>query len=206
MKRKWQIALAALAGGAALWTAGCESDSLYEGVAIVPASVELRVGQSQTFRASGGQNYEWSFEPVDGRLGLNVSVGDAVVATGRMGDPDAFISQKDGKAYARPVVIGDSMQIDSIVSQRIQLARERKRQNKEQAGAVADAGRTDPWTDQVDASRGEYVGDGVPRTFNGEPFEPLSGYPTPGAAPAPADPAAPDFLSTPSDFTTGNAR
>lgn len=70
----------------------------------------------------------------------------------------------------------------------------------------ADAGRTDPWTDQVDASRGEYVGDGVPRTFNGEPFEPLSGYPTPGAAPAPADPAAPDFLSTPSDFTTGNAR
>ena len=107
---------------------------------------------------------------------------------------------------ARPVVIGDSMQIDSIVSQRIQLARERKRQNKEQAGAVADAGRTDPWTDQVDASRGEYVGDGVPRTFNGEPFEPLSGYPTPGAAPAPADPAAPDFLSTPSDFTTGNAR
>ena len=123
-----------------------------------------------------------------------------------MGDPDAFISQKDGKAYARPVVIGDSMQIDSIVSQRIQLARERKRQNKEQAGAMADAGRTDPWTDQVDASRGEYVGDGVPRTFNGEPFEPLSGYPTPGAAPAPADPAAPDFLSTPSDFTTGNAR
>ena len=81
MKCKWQIALAALAGGAALWTAGCESDSLYEGVAIVPASVELRVGQSQTFRASGGQNYEWSFEPVDGRLGLNVSVGDAVVAT-----------------------------------------------------------------------------------------------------------------------------
>jgi len=81
MKCKWQIALAALAGGAALWTAGCESDSLYEGVAIVPASVELRVGQSQTFRASGGQSYEWSFEPVDGRLGLNVSVGDAVGAT-----------------------------------------------------------------------------------------------------------------------------
>lgn len=138
--------------------------------------------------------------------GMDFRQGDAVVATGRMGDPDAFISQKDGKAYARPVVIGDSMQIDSIVSQRIQLARERKRQNKEQAGAVADAGRTDPWTDQVDASRGEYVGDGVPRTFNGEPFEPLSGYPTPGAAPAPADPAAPDFLSTPSDSTTGNAR
>ena len=72
--------------------------------------------------------------------GMDFRQGDAVVATGRMGDPDAFISQKDGKAYARPVVIGDSMQIDSIVSQRIQLARERKRQNKEQAGAVADAG------------------------------------------------------------------
>lgn len=115
--------------------------------------------------------------------GMDFRQGDAVVATGRMGDPDAFISQKDGKAYARPVVIGDSMQIDSIVSQRIQLARERKRQDKEQAGAVADAGRTDPWTDQVDASRGEYVGDGVPRTFNGEPFEPLSGYPTPARPP-----------------------
>lgn len=97
--------------------------------------------------------------------GMDFRQGDAVVATGRMGDPDAFISQKDGKAYARPVVIGDSMQIDSIVSRRIQLARERKRQDKEQAGAVADAGRTDPWTDQVDASRGEYVGDGVPPHF-----------------------------------------
>lgn len=76
--------------------------------------------------------------------GMDFRQGDAVVATGRMGDPDAFISQKDGKAYARPVVIGDSMQTDSIVSRRIQLARERKRQDKEQAGAVADAGRTDP--------------------------------------------------------------
>lgn len=101
--------------------------------------------------------------------GMDFRQGDAVVATGRMGDPDAFISQKDGKAYARPVVIGDSMQIDSIVSQRIQLARERKRQDKEQAGAVADAGRTDPWTDQVDASRGEYVGDGVPALSTASP-------------------------------------
>ena len=81
MKRKWQIALAALAGGAALWTAGCETDSLYEGVAIDPASIELHVGQSQVFRATGGQSYEWSFEPVDGRLGLNTAVGDTVVAT-----------------------------------------------------------------------------------------------------------------------------
>ena len=138
--------------------------------------------------------------------GMDFRQGDAVVATGRMGDPDAFISKQDGKAYARPVVIGDSMQVDSIVTRRIQLARDRKRQNTEQAGADAAAGRTDPWTDQVDASRGEYVGDGVPRMFNGEPFDPLSGYPTPGAAAAPADPAAPDFLSTPSDSTTGNAR
>ena len=81
MKRKWQIALAALAGGAALWTAGCESDSLYEGVAIDPASIELHVGQSQVFRATGGQNYEWSFAPADGRLGLNTAVGEVVVAT-----------------------------------------------------------------------------------------------------------------------------
>jgi len=83
MKRKGRIGLAVLASGMALawWTAGCEGDSLYEGVTIYPASVELRVGQAQTFRASGGQSYEWSFAPVDGRLGLNVSMGDAVVAT-----------------------------------------------------------------------------------------------------------------------------
>lgn len=31
----------------------------------------------------------------------------------------------------------------------------------------------------VDASRGEFVGDGVPRTAGGEPFEPLEGYPKP---------------------------
>ena len=83
MKRKWRIELAVLAVGAALalWTAGCEGDSLYEGVAIHPASIELRVGQSQVFRATGGQNYEWSFAPADGRLGLNTAVGDVVVAT-----------------------------------------------------------------------------------------------------------------------------
>ena len=83
MKRKWQLALAVLAVGAALalGPAGCEGDSLYEGVVIVPASIELRVGQSQVFRATGGQSYEWSFEPADGRLGLNSAVGDAVVAT-----------------------------------------------------------------------------------------------------------------------------
>ena len=83
MKRKWQIALAALAVGAALalGPAGCEGDSLYEGVAITPASIELRVGQVQVFKAVGGQEYEWSFEPVDGRLGLNTAVGDTVIAT-----------------------------------------------------------------------------------------------------------------------------
>ena len=83
MKRKWQIGLAVLAGSAALalWTAGCEDDSLYDRVAVYPASIELRVGQAQMFRATGGQEYEWSFEPVDGRLGLNTAVGDTVVAT-----------------------------------------------------------------------------------------------------------------------------
>lgn len=60
---------------------GCEGDSLYEGLAVYPASIELRVGQSQVFRATGGRNYKWSFEPADGRLGLNTSVGDTVIAT-----------------------------------------------------------------------------------------------------------------------------
>ena len=64
-----------------LWTAGCEGDSLYEGVAITPASVELRVGEARMFKATGGHDYEWTFEPVDGRLGLDTAVGDTVVAT-----------------------------------------------------------------------------------------------------------------------------
>lgn len=83
VKRNGKIGLAVVAGGMALalWTAGCEGDSLYEGVAVYPASVELRVGQSMMFVASGGQEYEWSFAPVDGRLGLNTAVGDTVVVT-----------------------------------------------------------------------------------------------------------------------------
>lgn len=85
MKRKGRIGLAVLASGMALawWTAGCESDSLYEGVTIYPASVELHTGQSQVFWATGGQDYEWSFEPVDGRLGMNTAVGDTVVVYAR---------------------------------------------------------------------------------------------------------------------------
>lgn len=63
----------------ALWTAGCDGDSLYEGVAIQPASVQLKVGQAQVFRATGGQGYEWTIEPADGRLGMNTAVGDTVV-------------------------------------------------------------------------------------------------------------------------------
>ena len=83
MKRIWRIGGAVLAAGMAsvLWTTGCEDDSLYDKVAIVPASIELHVGQAQVFRATGGQDYEWSFAPVDGRLGLNSTVGDTVVAT-----------------------------------------------------------------------------------------------------------------------------
>ena len=89
MKRKWRIGVAVLAAGAAsvLWTTGCEDDSLYDQVAIVPASVELRVGQSMMFQATGGQEYEWSFAPVDGRLGMNTSVGDRVVVTALSNEP-----------------------------------------------------------------------------------------------------------------------
>lgn len=83
MKYKWQCNLAVLAGGLALalGTTGCETDSLYEGVAIYPASIALYVGQSQVFHATGGQSYKWSFEPADGRLGMNTAVGDTVVVT-----------------------------------------------------------------------------------------------------------------------------
>lgn len=32
---------------------------------------------------------------------------------------------------------------------------------------------------EPDPSRGEFYGDGIPRTFGGQPFEPLAGYPKP---------------------------
>ena len=72
----------------ALGMAGCEGDSLYEGVAIHPASVQLKVGQVQMFMATGGQDYEWSFEPVDGRLGMNTRVGDTVVVVAQSSTAD----------------------------------------------------------------------------------------------------------------------
>ena len=52
MKRKWRIELAVLAVGAALalWTAGCEGDSLYEGVAIHPASIVSTSGTASAAR------------------------------------------------------------------------------------------------------------------------------------------------------------
>lgn len=82
-KHNWHFGLVVLAGGLALvlGSTGCETDSLYEGVAIYPASIALHVGQSQVFHATGGQNYKWSFEPADGRLGMNTAVGDTVVVT-----------------------------------------------------------------------------------------------------------------------------
>lgn len=46
--------------------------------------------------------------------GLDFRQGDPVVATGRLGQPDAFISQRDGQAYARTVINGETMQIDAI--------------------------------------------------------------------------------------------
>ncbi|KFI90869.1 hypothetical protein BISA_2243 [Bifidobacterium saguini DSM 23967] len=125
--------------------------------------------------------------------GCDFRQGDSVVATGRQGDPDAYISDKDGKAYARPVVIGDSMQIDAIATQRRRQAAERKRHNEQQRSDM----------DQPIASRGEYWGDGVPRTFGGEPYDPLSGNPVT----MPADPADPNVIAGQprSEFSQGNA-
>ncbi|RBP97868.1 hypothetical protein CRD60_04590 [Bifidobacterium aemilianum] len=40
--------------------------------------------------------------------------GDAVVATGTLGEPDAYISQKDNMAHARTVIIGDTLSSDEI--------------------------------------------------------------------------------------------
>ena len=45
---------------------------------------------------------------------LDLRQGDPVVATGTLGQPDAFISQRDGRAYARTVINGSTLQIDAI--------------------------------------------------------------------------------------------
>ncbi|WP_051264348.1 hypothetical protein [Bifidobacterium tsurumiense] len=45
---------------------------------------------------------------------LDLRQGDPVVATGTPGQPDAFISQHDGRAYARTVINGSTLQIDAI--------------------------------------------------------------------------------------------
>lgn len=46
-----------------------------------------------------------------------------------------------------------------------------ERHNTEDRAAVMD----------VDANRGEFIGDGVPRTAGGDPFEPLADYPKPAS-------------------------
>lgn len=65
----------------------------------------------------------------------NYRQGDAVVVTGRVGEPDAYISDKDHQAHARQVILGDSMQIDTItMSRRAERARQREQQQTQQAG------------------------------------------------------------------------
>ncbi|OZG62477.1 MULTISPECIES: hypothetical protein [Bifidobacterium] len=53
-----------------------------------------------------------------------------------------------------------------------------------QASATAIDTQDDPWSiDPLDwelnSDRGEYRGDGIPRTFGGQPYDPLDGYPQP---------------------------
>lgn len=60
----------------------------------------------------------------------NMRQGDSVVVTGRMGEPDAYISERDGQAHARLVLLGDSMQLDAIMMARRAAAAQRREQQQ----------------------------------------------------------------------------
>lgn len=78
---------------------------------------------------------------------LDFRQGDPVVATGRLGQPDAFISQRDGQAYARTVINGETMQIDAIreAQRNSAAAAANESTMTDTATASADVTMDDPW-------------------------------------------------------------
>ena len=58
---------------------------------------------------------------------LDLRQGDPVVVTGSLGEPEAFISERDGQAYARNVVKGSTMQIDAIRDAQRRAAQDARR-------------------------------------------------------------------------------
>lgn len=88
---------------------------------------------------------------------LDLRQGDPVVATGTPGQPDAFISQRDGRAYARTVINGSTLQIDAIREAQRRERAEAASSGMERAAAASDmlgvdptSVADDPW--DVDAS------------------------------------------------------
>lgn len=84
---------------------------------------------------------------------LDLRQGDPVVATGSLGAPEAFISQRDGRAYARTVINGTTLQIDAIREAQRREAAESASSGMERTAGASDAFAAgpasladDPWT------------------------------------------------------------
>jgi len=78
MKNKYLAA--SLAAMACLVLAGCEADSVSSRISVTPSSATIRKGQSLTFHAEGGYDYQWSLS--DHSLGvLSAATGDSVTYT-----------------------------------------------------------------------------------------------------------------------------
>ena len=68
--------------------AGCESTDA-GGIDVSPTYVELRVGQSATFHATGAQYFKWSLSNSAPQIGsLSSSRGEYVVYTAHSGSSD----------------------------------------------------------------------------------------------------------------------
>lgn len=85
--------------------------------------------------------------------GLDLRQGDPVVATGSLGQPDAYVSQRDGRAYARTVINGSTLQIDAIREAQRREAAETAASGLDRTAGAVDAMGSDP-TAAVDDSWG----------------------------------------------------
>lgn len=78
---KSSIVALAIAAAAVAILAGCETEPSEQiGVSITPNNVNMRVGESQSFTASGWQNYTWTLS--DTSIGvLSNTKGDTTIYT-----------------------------------------------------------------------------------------------------------------------------
>ena len=93
------------AASTAIIFAGCESTDA-GGIDVSPTYVELRVGQSTTFHATGAQYFKWSLsKPQIGSL--SSSRGEYVVYTARSGsgDPQVITVESASSASSTSAVV-----------------------------------------------------------------------------------------------------